>query len=230
MLGTIGAPGGIEHPTAGVVEGEVSSLFTCKSCAPSGCYVPYVYLVHFFFSQQRCLDDEVRVIVSPQPPSSNVNGERCKTVETPAAKRARLKRERQEEKDRKREAVVKKLDEEIANAALAKAEEQKKSKATDLKVTTAKSCSCSTAIEEAILNELRKSSDDSVSLFLLSLADGLRALPNSKVRQFQMQVLQLLTNFEEDKPGTEANANEKLQLSQDQLVCTTSPLTHCTNL
>ena len=141
-------------------------------------------------------------------------------METPAAKRARLKKERQQELDKKREETMNKLEEEVRKASAARAEEAKKISSKPTVNAKAVNCNCSSALEEAILAELQKGGDDSVTLFLFSLADGLRALPNPQFRQFQLQVLQILSKFEADNESTPGKADSKLQLSKDQLVCT----------
>lgn len=152
---------------------------------------------------------------------SKVPQKKTKVVETPSAKRARLKKEKQEEKDKKREDVVKRLEEEIQAAEKAKAEEVKK--VSNDKLSNGHSCDSSHALESAILSELQKS-DDCISLFLLSLSDGLRALPQATFRQFQMEVLQLLIKYESGVPPSSVEQeNPKLKLSVDQFVSTLKP-------
>ena len=142
--------------------------------------------------------------------------------------------------EKEREETVKKLEEQVKLASMSKEKESVQSSAGSV---PAAACVCSSKLEEAIIGELNKQ-EVCVSLFLLSLADGLRAMPQSKFRKFQILFLNAMANFEgegecEDKEGTpqeynspemkEDNSHEKKKeipppfLSADMLVCV-SPL------
>jgi len=71
--------------------------------------------------------------------------------------------------------------------------------------------------EEALLCHLDKKEDE-VTLFLASLEDPLRKLPLSRFRKFQLQVLQLVTTFEEPEEKKE-DQSKPFQLSSEMLVC-----------
>lgn len=91
---------------------------------------------------------------------------------------------------------MKKLEEQVKLASK-KQEIEKESVRPSASSVPAAACACSSKLEDAIVAELNKE-EDSVSLFLLSLAPGLRAMTKKNFRQFQIQVLNSIAQFEDD--------------------------------
>ncbi|KAK3922221.1 Ubiquinone/menaquinone biosynthesis C-methyltransferase UbiE [Frankliniella fusca] len=112
-------------------------------------------------------------------------------TETPAARKERLKKERQKKLDKEREEVAQRL-----AAQVQQAKTQKEMKSSSPQKEAVRSCSGPTSeYEKPVLEKLKKE-EDGPSLFLLSLAPSVRCLPPKDCRDFQIKVLQILQEIE----------------------------------
>ncbi|KAK3914681.1 Sentrin-specific protease 1 [Frankliniella fusca] len=113
------------------------------------------------------------------------------------------------EKDARREDVRKLLQQKVEET------EKLVEKEMTLTKTVSRPVKDLSAFEEALLCHLDKKEDE-VTLFLASLEDPLRKLPLSRFRKFQLQVLQLVTTFEEPEEKKE-DQSKPFQLSSEML-------------
>lgn len=142
-----------------------------------------------------------------------------KVVESPAVRKARLRREKQEALDRKREDVIKKMGEAVEKA---QHEKQQEKDGTPQAPSKTEDRPFSAALEEALLGEIRKGEDSCVQ-FLVSLADGLRRLPTHKFRHFQLGALKLIAQLEsEAELASSSSDHDDMLVSKFQLFCFSS--------
>ena len=143
-----------------------------------------------------------------------------------------MQQAREEKRNADREVLKKKLD--LAVLKFKNAQAQQSACAKKAVATTASyvgsgpsrqevhTCSFENGLTTELLLAMRESEDDSVKLFLLSLVERVRALPESTQRRCLLQVLEVVMVCEESKipPCPSLPLSPRLQLSAEMEVCT----------